>query len=236
MRRTPGSLRASFGVGAALAASALVSAAPAYARPFEFGAGLMGTVGGNFLDKPERSNLQPDIYPGYGGMTLGGGLVLDPRFLDGWLGLEVDVIRSTDKGKGDVTINGIKITHTLGQSSWHVPILAKLTIPSAVAPQFFLGPELVFPSAAESTTEPPGLPITATAENYVAITGGAGIEIKLPIPVIDLRIPVGVRVSYTPGVPSGFSERVTPTSLTSAVYHSEWKYAFNLTLGAVLFF
>lgn len=226
----------SFGAGVVFAASALLVPAPAHAEGFEFGAGLMGIVGGNFLDKPERSNLQPDIYPGYGGMTLGGGLVLDPRFLDGWLGVELDVIRSTDKGKGDVTINGIKITHTLGQTSWHVPVLAKLTIPSPVAPQFFLGPEFVFPSTPESTTEPPGIPITATADNYVSITGGAGIEIKLPLPVIDLRIPVGLRVSYTPSVPSGFSERVTPTSFTSAVYHSEWKYAFNFTLGAVLFF
>ena len=64
-------------------------------------------------------------------------------------------------------------------------------------------------------------------------SGGAAIEIKLPIPVIDLRIPIGLRLSYTPSVPSGYSERLDLTTLT---YRSEWKYAFNFTVGAVLFF
>lgn len=227
--------------GSCSAALALVSMTRPADAKVDLGVGLIGSAGGNFLDKPDRNQFEPDIYPGYGGLTLGGGLLVDVRFLDELLGLELDVIRSTDKGKGDLTftspLGALTLKHTLGQSSWHLPLLLKLTIKSpVVAPQFFVGPEFVFPSEAESTTDPPVPGITATADNYVMITGGGGIEIKLPLPVIDLRIPIGLRFSYNPSVPSAFADRVTATSPTTAVYHSEWKYAASLTLGAALFF
>lgn len=207
----------------------------------DIGLGLMGIVGGNFQNKPEKSasDLPGLENPGFGGLTAGGGLMVDGRILDGLLGLEVDVLRTSDKGTGTITENGFSLKVTVGQGAWHVPVLAKLTIPSAVvAPMFFLGPEFVFPSKGQVATDPalpPGFDIKESADNYVVVTGGGGVEIKLPLPILDLRIPIGLRFSYNPGLSSTFSDRthVVGTTLT---YNSEWKYAVNLTAGAALYF
>jgi hypothetical protein len=68
-------------------------------------------------------------------------------------------------------------------------------------------------------------------------TFGAGVEIKLPVPVLDLRIPIGLRGSYAPGVSSKFSDRTQVNVATmTAVYRSEWKFAAAATLGAALYF
>lgn len=218
---------------AALGCAGLLSTRTAHA--FDFGVGLIGTAGGNFLDKPDNP---PPGYPGFGGVTYGGGLMLDGRILDGILGLEGDVIRSVDKGSGTITVNGIDSKLKLGQGAWHVPILAKVTIPSpVVAPAFFLGPEIVFPSSANAELSTPLGTISGPqkADTYVMITGGLGVEIKVPLPILDLRIPIGLRASYNPSVSAKYSDRVTLVNGT-ARYQSEWKYAVNLTAGAAIYF
>ncbi|HEX3593769.1 MAG TPA: outer membrane beta-barrel protein [Polyangiaceae bacterium] len=209
------------------------------AHAIEVGAGLMGIAGGNFQSKPDRSNLDPDVNPGFGGLTIGGGLMLDARFLN-MIGLEVDIIRSSDHGKGTYTINGQENKITIGQGAWHIPILAKLTFPSPlVAPAIFLGPEIVAPSKAGVSVDPSvaQLGFAQTSDTYVMFTFGAGVEIKLPLPVIDLRIPIGIRGSYAPGVDSSFSKRTTLSAGAPFVtYRSEWQYAVNATLGAAIYF
>jgi hypothetical protein len=216
--------------------------APKTAHAFNLGVGVIGTAGGNFLDKPSRTALDPDLYPGFGGFTGGGGLMVDGRFLD-FLGLELDVIRSSDKGTGSVTFNvpgfSGKYDLKIGQSAWHLPILAKLAIPSPlVAPTFVLGPEIVFPDKANASFTGPytNATVKQTASTYVMITGGVGIEIKLPLPVLDLRIPLGLRFSYAPGIPGTFDERVKVNPGGGYTYQSEWKFAVNGTLGAALYF
>ena len=203
----------------------------------EFGAGLIGIAGGNFQDKPDRATGQPDVNPGFGGLSIGGGLLLDVRFAK-LIGLELDVIRSGDHGTGTVTFNGYSSKVTIGQGAWHLPILAKVTIDTpVVAPAFFLGPEIVIPSTSSTSVEPPLLSgvFTQKADTYVMLTFGAGVEIKLPLPVIDLRIPIGLRGSFAPGVSSSWSDRTTVT-LGGIQYRSEWKFAVNATLGAALYF
>jgi hypothetical protein len=238
-------IRLGFSAAGAALAAAFLFTTPARAD-VDLGVGLVGAVGGNFLDKPDRTAGEPDIYPGYGGLTIGGGLMLDARFLDGLLGVEADVIRSSDKGSGDVTftsqipgfVASEKVTHKIGQGAWHVPLLAKLAIPSpVVAPVLMLGPEFVFPSSPSSTVDPAlqGFTVRAKADNYVAITAGVGVEIKLPLPILDLRIPVDLRASYNPSVSSKFSDRVQSGG-TTLTYHSEWKYSVALTAGAALYF
>lgn len=228
------------GVGVGIAAMC----APGTARATEVGVGLMGAVGGNFQDKPDRTAGQPDINPGFGGLTGGGGLMADLRFLDkGLLGLEVDLLRTTDKGTGTITASGFggsaDYKLKIGQSAWHLPILAKLTIPSPiVAPMFFLGPEIVFPSDGEATLDGPGassVTVHAKADRYVMLTAGGGVEIKVPLPILDLRIPIGLRFSYNPSLKSSFSDRTTITA-TGTTYDSAWKFAVNATLGAALYF
>jgi hypothetical protein len=236
---------------AALAASSI--ALPAFAKggAFKLGVGLGGVIGGNFLDKPSEKTLTnaggqtlpaPDIYPGFAGMTAGGGLMIDARFIK-LLGVELDVFRTSDKGSGDLSINNYKFHITLGQSAWHVPVLAKLVVPAPiVAPEFFVGPEFVFPGSGSLEVDKPGLPpMKATADNYTMIAFGAGLEIKLPLPAIDLRIPFQLRGGYNPGVSSKLSERINTTFDSPTAFHinsikSEWKFQAVATLGAELYF
>jgi hypothetical protein len=227
--------------GAALTALSFFFIAPAaHAKPVQLGAGLIGLAGGNFQSKPDRGPADPDVNPGFGGLTIGGGLLLDARFID-LIGLEVDVIRSSDHGKGTVTFNGVDTKVTIGQGAWHIPILAKLTFPSPiVAPTIFLGPEIVAPSSGKTSVEValPGVtlpPPPEKADTYVELTFGAGVEIKLPLPVIDLRIPIQLRGSYTPSVSSKFADR-TPIINGVLGYRSEWQFAAVATLGAAIYF
>jgi hypothetical protein len=219
-------------------------------KPFSAGAGLLGIVGGNFISKPGDKTLtipgvgtgQTEFYPGFGGTTLGGGLMLDLRFID-LLGLEVDVLRTTDKGKGDITFNGVyKVTLSIEQSAWHVPILAKVVVPGPIVrPMFFLGPELVFPSGATAESDKPlGTVIDAKADTYTMLTFGGGVEIKLPLPTLDLRIPIALRGSYTPSVSDKLQDRVdvvwSGTAAQKVTYHTEWQYQVAMTLGVAAYF
>lgn len=225
------------------------SAKPAR-KSFSGGVGLLGVAGGNFISKPGDKTLtvpgvgtgQAEFYPGFGGTTLGGGLMFDARFID-LLGLEVDALRTTDRGKGDITFNGVyKVTISIEQGAWHVPILAKIVVPGPVVqPMFFVGPELVFPSSAKAEVDKPlGTEMEARADNYTMLTFGGGVEIKLPVPSIDLRIPVGLRGSYNPGVSDKLADRIDVVWASGAAqkvtYHTEWQYQVVMTLGVAAYF
>jgi len=232
---TRGRFRRALGLGA-FGAIALCSG-QSLAGPLTVGAGLIGAAGGNFQSKPDLVGAEPDVNPGFGGLTIGGGFLLDARLFN-LVGLEVDIIRSSDHGTGSVTFNGFKNDVTIGQGAWHFPILAKVTFPSPlIAPEVFIGPEIVSPSKASVSVDPSTFAgaFAQTADTYVMLTFGGGIEIKLPLPILDLRIPITVRGSYAPGVSSKFADR-TPTVFPVVTYRSEWQYAVNGTLGAALYF
>lgn len=224
-------------VGLGAFGAVALSAAPSYAdKDWMVGGGLFGIVGGNFQEKPSRAGFDPDVNPGFGGVTGGFGLMVDARFFK-LIGLEVDAIRSSDHGTGDVTFNGFTTHVTIGQAAWHIPILAKVAFDMPlVVPLVFIGPEIVAPSKSSVSTDPSlaAAGFAQTVDTYVMLTFGGGIEIKLPIPVIDLRIPVTIRGSWNPGVSSKFSDRTT--SLAPITYKSDWQFAVNGTLGAAIYF
>ena len=216
-------------------------------KPLSFGVGMVAFLGAGFIDKPSDRNAtkgfgpaRDDIYPGFGGGSYGGGLMLEGRFL-GVVGLEIDLFRSSDRGRGDVTVNGVKSTIELGQSAWHIPLLVKATISISpyVRPCIFAGPELVFPgdasaSASPAAASPVGPNPTATVDSYTMLTGGLGFEFKLPIKDVDVRIPLSFRGSYH-SLGSTVGDRVTYTN-AGWVIDTTWKYQTQATLGASYFF
>ncbi len=218
-----------------------------------FGAGFLGFLGANFLDKPTNRNVTlpngqqalTETNPGFGGVTAGGGLMIEGR-LAGIAGIEMDFLYSSDHGHGDYTINGTKFTINLGQSAFHMPLLFKATAPLPLfRPSIFVGPEFVFPSSPTASIEAPpgysiGTTVTASADNYTMFTGGLGFEFKLPIPSIDLRIPFQLRGSYH-SVPDRAGDRadytIQPTGAITAInYHSQWKWATQAVLGVAAWF
>jgi hypothetical protein len=225
-----------------LAGSAVVAGLcfSANAQAVQLGVGLMAGAGGNFIEKPDPFSilspypgLQPN--PGFGGATFGGGLALDLRILP-FIGLELDILRKSDKGTG--TYNNVDFT--IGGGATHVPILAKFLLPSPlVAPFAILGGEFVSPSDGDAEAKANGItaPVPQWANSYWMFTFGLGMEIKLPLPVVDIRIPISLRGSITPGASSDAIDRSRPTATPGLFsYNAEWQYAFSLNAGAQIYF
>ena len=213
-----------------------------------FGVGALGAVDANFLGKPgDRTVILPngktaldESYPGFGGVNGGGGFMAEVRFLK-VVGLEIDVLRTGDRGHGDINASTIDI----GQGAWHLPILVKGVIPTGfVQPFAVIGPEFVFPGEATATVTPTP-PIGSTtfaahAGGYTMLTFGLGVEFKLPIPGVDIRIPFSARGSVNPGTSDKVSDRgdykISGNAFTAIDYKSEWQYRVALTLGAGVYF
>jgi hypothetical protein len=245
-RGVPSLARALAAAAAALVASLAAERPAAAVDPLTFGVGVLGGVGGNFLDKPgsRRYGAELDtLYPGFAGFSAAFGVSAEARFL-GIVGLEIDLLTSSDRGKGDVTLNNSEYTIEIGQRSVHVPVLAKGVLPLPVlAPFIVFGPEFVFASDAKASVDPSSYPAAVSARNdgYTLLTAGIGLEIKPPIPKLDLRIPLSLRASLNPTTPDDIGARVRyggggVLTASSANYLSEWKYRAYAMLGVSLHF
>ncbi len=251
---TRGRLPTGTGTGArALAALAAFAAALAAHEgaaladgPLKFGAGVMAGAGGNFLDKPgdRQYGAETDtLYPGFAGTSAAFGIFAEARLL-GVVGLELELLTSSDRGKGTVTLNNREYDIEIGQRSFHLPVLAKAVLPLPVlAPFVVFGPEFVFSSDADASASPSSYPaaVSARHDGYTLLTAGLGLEIKPPIPKLDLRIPFSLRASLNPGTPDEIGGRVRyggggVLTATSASYLSEWKYRAYATIGVGLHF
>jgi hypothetical protein len=223
------------------------------------GVGFLGQAGGNFLDKPGDQGV-PGVncgvaqacdpeYPGFAGFTGGFGAMIDVRFF-GYVGIEMDILYvPTAKGSADidVTLNNEqgKYSLAIGGSAVHLPLLLKGSVPgSVVQPQLVLGPELVFPSSDvefEKTLNS-GSPVPTknygakAPESYTYFTFGLGLEFMLPIPSVDIRIPLTLRGSVNPGVSGERAERATPEvvggDFRGETYITEWKFKAVANFGA----
>lgn len=251
----------------------------------KIGVGLQGGIGGaastglgpaDVLMPP--SGFGPDTLakagPSFGGPFGGIGAMAEVRFIK-MLGIEVDYFRTLVTAKGDVPLGaafpnptgGQLPTVSLGFEQWQhqIAILGKFALPSPIiAPFIAVGPEFVFPDGPSITVKPvvPGIDIKAHASGYTMLTGVLGIELKLPIPKIDIRIPVAARFSYNlsspdnpavcgslngmaldPTVPAGGNCRLSFKGTLNATtqsleidYRTEWKYMIGGQVGLAVYF
>jgi len=182
---------------------------------------------GSFLDEPPESGIP---YPGFGGFNpSGGGLALDVRYL-GIVGVEIDLLFTEDIGGGEINDQDVEI----GQEALHVPILLKVQAPLAIfKPNLFIGYEFVF--VEESKAETVFSNIGSEASDYEVLTFGLGFEIALPIPSVDIRIPLSLRGSVNLDTPETVEERTT-VERGQITYNSEWKFHTGVTLGVAWYF
>lgn len=227
---------------AALTAPALTPNAHADIPAIDVGVGALGFFGGNFLTEPddkspEDSNFEVP-YPGFGGTGAGGGLILEARAL-GIVGLETGLYFGTQEATGDID----DVDITLRQRSLHIPLLLKLALPGAlVSPNIFGGLEFVIPQESEAEQEVTALVdgVTGKGDPYKNITFGVGIEFKLPIPGIDLRIPFSIRGTRNLDDDGSIDSRVQYTTqgrlLRSGEFSTEWSWQTTATLGLAYYF
>jgi hypothetical protein len=207
-------------------------------------------------------------YPGFAGSSIGGGGFIDVRFID-YIGFEFGVLHMTDKGNAELTItnlaNGAQATFDvkLSQPALHMPLLLKAAIPGVIAqPTFFVGPEFVVPLASCKDDDPTrkdkaecqaevvstngggtlGTKYGIVNNNYISVMFGLGAEFKLPIPKVDIRLPLTLRGAVNPGVSSKRDDReLNDVDAQSGVinrveYRSEWKFEAYASLGASIHF
>jgi hypothetical protein len=213
--------------------------------------------------------------PSFGGPYGGIGAMAELRLIK-MLGIEVDYTRTLITASGDVPLGAAFPNPTGGMglpsvnlafNQWQhqIAILGKFALPSPlVAPFIAVGPEFAFPDSPDITIKPsvPGITITAHAGGYTMLTGVIGVELKLPIPKIDIRIPVGARLSYNlsspdnpavcgdingmqldPKIPTGGNCRLHFTGTLNAStqsltidYRTEWKYMIGGQAGIAVYF
>jgi len=222
-----------------------------------FGVGIQGQVGVAILDKPDNQNIggvsytQNSDYPGFVGVAAAVGPVFDFRFF-GYGGIEVAFLFGSASGSAELehTDNSTspptetKYNIEIGQSETHIPLLFKGAIPSQWATPFiFIGPEFVLASDGACTGEcenNPGLTdYDAEAESYTALAFGLGIEINLPIPKADIRLPVSLRGNVNPSVSSERDDRATHQTgtvggvpnLSRETFNTAWKFGAHGSFG-----
>ncbi len=222
-----------------------------------FSVGFLGQAGGNFLAKPDVQSIngatpEPE-YPGFAGLTTGIGPTFELRFL-GYFGVEVDILVQSDSGSAELEVSQInnnniqqgKFRVEIQQDAIHVPLLFKGAIPGRiVTPVLFLGPEFVLPNAASSEITEGSIPgfhnVTygaMMAESYTAFIFGLGLEFNLPIPYVDVRIPLNLRGTINPGLSDQRIDREgrTGTNPVSVTYSTEWQYQAVANLGLSVHF
>jgi hypothetical protein len=236
-----------------VATVALSSLVPSLAFAFEhvsIGGGVIGHAGATFIAEPSDQTLNGvDVdpeYPGFGGLAVGVGGMIDIRFID-VVGIEFDFIRTSDNGVADIEINDNTFDLEVSQGAWHLPLLVKGTYPGKyLNGNLFIGPEFVLPDKPELVVTPAN-PLWGVIEpdTYVMLTFGLGMEFNIPEPLepVDFRIPLQLRLSVNPEVPGtrdgGRSElEAAPGSCTEPLcvqserFYTEWEYQAVISFGA----
>lgn len=182
------------------------------------------------LDGPGLADAFSTISPGYGAS-------FDVRVLD-IVGLEIDAIRSQDAGISPWATATEEGTVAVTQPSWHLPILLKIHAPSPVVkPNLQLGAQLIVPT--ESVLSSGGdvdFDVGAISQPYLTWVAGLGVEIKLPFPKADLRIPIAYRAAIDSPQSRAASEQVLYALNAEGVLDdvemgSDWRFHGSLTAG-----
>jgi hypothetical protein len=231
--------------------------------PFTVGVGpLFGFGGAAAVDydaSTQVAGLPQGIGPGLGGPYGSFGLMADARIAK-FLGFEFDYMRTSVSANAPIPLSvaGTPIdfgTLNVKFSQWHheLAFLGKLVIPTPlIAPIFGAGVTIALPDTAQLSFDPAppaGVTIGTKQGTWTYFTGVAGLEVKLPIPKIDIRIPVLARFNWnvtsatckanpTAGDPPcnlDVSYTLTPPSLT-ATYNTSWKYQVGVTIGVAIYF
>ena len=190
-----------------------------------FGVGLIGQAGATILDKTDDQTVQGNTfvqnaeYPGFVGVSTGVGPMFELRFF-GYVGIEIDILVHSDSGSAELTHTDgntqAKFDIEISQSTVHVPILFKGALPGEwVTPVVFLGPEIVSEGEAkcegDCTNNVGNTDYGVIPAGYTAFVFGLGLEINLPIPKADIRIPLSLRGNVNPSVGSTREERAEHT-------------------------
>ena len=183
---------------------------------FSGSVGGLFVAGANVWTRPESDmavNLEDapfgDTAGGYG---IGGGLMLEARFIK-FIGLELDLIIEHNDQWFNLEINGgmAEATFHLKYLNVRIPILVKAVIPFGIVRfSIGLGPEFVISRNDKTSIDQKRgaiiVDMSSRPQEDVALCAGMGFAFK----VWKLSIPLNLRFSYNFGQPKAVSKRIRP--------------------------
>ena len=212
-------------------------------RVFEFGAGLDTQIGVAWLDAPApaeltlpRSGSRAEIHD-LSGLALGAGVFAEIRLLSR-VGFHVGAAYALETMSGDLDVGDRTIHVELEHPALTVPLLLQGFVPlGAVAPFVTVGPELVVPIIPIARTDPErAFPVAATAETHLRLSLGAGVELRLPVTAIDLRVPLAVGGIWYAGLGDDLGQRVRVLPSDALIYTNTPRFGARASLGLGAYF
>lgn len=213
------------------------------ARVLEVGVGLGVNASAGWTSPPSSAEIvlprseQRIQYHRFSGLGLLGGLALEARFFR-FVGVEIDVYYGRDVAAGTFETEAGDAEVSWSEPTLRLPILAKGIWPFGTwAPFVALGPEVVHPGLSRVEVEPKGrLRAIVSTEPSLWLVAALGVEWRVPIPGVDLRIPLSIRFSFDPSSASSRQERVAALPSDALVLNGALEYRLALASSAVVFF
>ncbi len=217
-------------------------------NPWQVSVGAFGGVVGSFMEEPSETNktarvplegrLQkgsvPVPYPGFAGVGGGGGVSVDVMY-QGIIGLELQLYNAKETAKGHLDVRNTRHQIELSKTAWHIPLLFKLAIPTAVVrPFIFGGFDFVLESEPEVETTLIGA--DALGDGYTATQFGFGFDFFVHERV---RIPLMLRGSRNFAMDSNVEGLMSfdgcslqnDEALSCFQYRTAWQWQAFVSLG-----
>ena len=203
--------------------------------PIDIGVGAKGGVNFSGITKPDDKTLNNTRYPypGFFGVGGGGGLFIEPRFLN-IIGLEIGFLYEASQGSGDLdfTTNGRTISDTVIISSTDlvIPIHVKAALPMAPTVSFLLGigADIAIPLDQKVESDVFSNLDVKAREMTTYLGFQLGVEIDLKV----IRIPIEFRGRWNGNHADDLSTRMDAES-GKLLYIPDWELQGMLYIGAI---
>ncbi|MGC4089230.1 MAG: hypothetical protein QM756_15365 [Polyangiaceae bacterium] len=205
---------------------------------FEAALSLRANLGATGFGRPEPAQLELPrsaanvSTASFVGESSAVGVWLEARYR-GVLGVAAGALYGYHSVRSSFRVDDEVAQVIFGAPELRVPLMLKGTLPlgSSWTPYLELGPEFVLPGLSKASQRG-GLRAVASAEAGLWFSSALGVEWKLGLAGVDLRVPLGVRASF-----SGAGEqhvRALPSDALSLESTPSYRVAFET--GAALWF
>ncbi len=222
---------------------------------WDVGTALIGFAVGSFIDEPGESkkiaqlgSIQARVpYAGFAGVGGGSGLTIDALW-KGVIGFQLGLWHANEAASGNLDIrgvtgaNGTRYELTFNKKAWHLPVVVKLSAPTqTVRPFLLVGGDFIFPSSTEIETEFGNARMDDRA--YSTLHFGVGMDFKLNLEDIDIRIPLSFRGNYNLNLGESVGDRIKFSGCTNTLgniqcseqtYRTDWQYQAFVSLGLAI--
>ncbi|MBV71020.1 MAG: hypothetical protein CMH52_06675 [Myxococcales bacterium] len=224
-------------------------------QDWDLGTALIGFAVGSFIDEPSESKKVAQLgliqarvpYAGFAGIGGGSGLTVDALW-KGIIGLQLGLWYSNESASGNLDIRGLaggsgtRYELTFNKSAWHLPVVVKLSAPTkTVRPFLLIGGDFIFPSSSDIETEFGNARMDD--RSYSALHFGLGLDFRLNLNDVDIRIPFSLRGNYNLELGESVGDRIEFSGCSNTggnvqcsaqTYRTDWQYQAFVSIGLAI--